>query len=440
MAGLKVHNDKQSISRLPNELLYRIFAEGYLSPGAAGFAQIIWTCCDSKRYIAQVCSRWRAVALGCPHMWCEVDLSTGIRWISEVLKRSQDLPIEVYIPRSTKQERITLAFRTQRIRGVYGHVKDGDLAVKVLDAIRELGALEEINFILPHTGQFRGSKQLLTSSLRRLWLTGPSIPLSSTLNFPTLTCLHVNHPWHTKTASQWLTIIRRLPLLHELCLRHCIKTDDSRSDFVGFEPEILLPLPPPIKLLNLEKLELRGHHCACGFIFRALLVPASCTLTFMTHDANIGPTIDALITFLKSSHFYSQSYVSPLREHPFTTRSLLLRIGATSLRLRVFDKEVTKLNIKLLYEDCYEYRMGIAASVMERLLSATFDKFRNHGGFDTFTLSLVDLGKSSQKIEAWSYWFIKSAGLLRGIPNVRLEGTSKSHRVLDFLKREAVPL
>jgi hypothetical protein len=154
----------------------------------------------------------------------------------------------------------------------------------------------------------------------------------------------------------------------------------------------------------------------------------------------MGPTIDALVAFLKSNHPDFQSYASPLHDRPSTTRSLLLRIGATRLRLQVFDKGVTKLNIKLLYEDCYEYRMGVAASVMERLLCATFDKFRNQGGFDTFTLSLTDLEKSSQRIEAWSYWFVKSAGLLRGVPNVRLQGTSQTHKVLDFLKREAVPL
>lgn len=78
-----------AISRLPPEMLYRIFIMAASDEVAA------------PRWFAfsQVCQRWRAVALGCPMLWTTIDFSWGTSQVEEFLVRSKQLLLSVTIHR-----------------------------------------------------------------------------------------------------------------------------------------------------------------------------------------------------------------------------------------------------------------------------------------------------------------------------------------------------
>jgi F-box-like len=77
-----------SISRLPTELLYKIFSTlaclDYSNP-----TDVSWI-----RPITAVCSHWRAVALECPRLWSSIIFSRP-SWAAEMLKRSKMAPLAI---------------------------------------------------------------------------------------------------------------------------------------------------------------------------------------------------------------------------------------------------------------------------------------------------------------------------------------------------------
>ena len=83
------HNSLSSISRLPPELLSRIFE--FLARGK---------CYAEKRKlhwigISYVCSQWRHIALGCPRLWSDIQCSFSPRLAMEMLKHLKTVPITV---------------------------------------------------------------------------------------------------------------------------------------------------------------------------------------------------------------------------------------------------------------------------------------------------------------------------------------------------------
>jgi len=234
---LRAQNGEQQISQLPNELLCQIFMMGVLPPHAATYPALLRKFCDTKRYLGQVCYHWRAVALNSPDMWCNaVDLSTGIWWIEEVLKRSQGRSLTVCMPEGTKEENFALVVQTNRIQRFFGNVQQPYLASQVLGHLRDLRGLEELQLATCSCSRSRLKVSLrdwskdtsmpgCLSSLRSLYLTGPSIPLPAHLMF-TLTSLYVGHSWGSRTSSEWLFSLCNFPNLEELSLINCIKRDN----------------------------------------------------------------------------------------------------------------------------------------------------------------------------------------------------------------------
>ena len=77
------------VSRLPNELLYKIFTTfaGLEQSDYINGTDISWI-----RPITAVCSHWRAVALECPRLWSSIIFSRP-SWAAEMLKRSKMAPL-----------------------------------------------------------------------------------------------------------------------------------------------------------------------------------------------------------------------------------------------------------------------------------------------------------------------------------------------------------
>jgi len=89
--ALKVlHNSLSSISRLPAELLSRIFVLLVRSEDTMSVKR--------KPHwvgVSHVCSQWRHIALECPRLWSHIRYSLCPRWAMEMLERSKMAPITV---------------------------------------------------------------------------------------------------------------------------------------------------------------------------------------------------------------------------------------------------------------------------------------------------------------------------------------------------------
>ncbi|KAF9448206.1 hypothetical protein P691DRAFT_775584 [Macrolepiota fuliginosa MF-IS2] len=436
VSRLRVCNDQQPVAQLPCELLHQIFLKGSLPPDASKYPALVKKYCTTKRSIAQVCYRWRTIALEYPDMWCSaVDLTDGDRWIGEVLWRSRDRPINVFILPGAKEESITLVFRTNRIRGLYANVQEPKLARKVLHHIRELGGLEELHACgTSHsrsTGLYEslpegGSPTAFPSKLRRLYLNGSSIALP-TYTVASLTCLYVTRSWGSKSAFEWLTVIRRFPHLQELSLANCIKAEiiaggSSGEEFISF------PFPcRPSPLPHLRELELRGQHYACGAVFRGLVVPSSCVLRLETYDASEGPTLNAVIKFLKSD----QSCITSSRSS--ANRSLYFKASSSQVYLQISQEGAVGLDIHLKY---IGRQADISKSTAEKLLVATDLKFQTRGGFSNFTMSISRQFSTTPQFDTWFRIIMNPLLASMGIKSLRLQETTAAYELLRLLEKE----
>ena len=81
------HNNLSSISKLPAEVLTRIFELLAFSKDNAAEPKPHWI------GISHVCSQWRHIALECPTLWNHIQCSHHLRWVIEMLKRSKWPPI-----------------------------------------------------------------------------------------------------------------------------------------------------------------------------------------------------------------------------------------------------------------------------------------------------------------------------------------------------------
>lgn len=410
--SLRAQNAEQQISQLPNELLRQIFMVGILPRHAATYPALLKKFCDTRRHLGQVCYRWREVVLDCPDMWCNaVDLSAGIWWIEEVLKRSRGRWLTVFMPHGTKEEKFALVAQTNRIQCFFANVQQPHLARQVLDRVRDFRGLEELQLVTcsyshyllrenPESWSRDSSIPGFLSSLRSLYLPGPSIPLPAHLML-TLTSLYVAHSWGSKTASEWLSSLCNFPNLEELSLINCIKRDSPifpSSDVKNnplYLPSNLTHLP------RLRELELNGSHFPCGDVFQGLIIPPTCVLRMATYDTTIGPSLDAVIEFLKADLSRCEKLFPSFYNPSFHNRSLYFKATSTQLYLQVSEEGVIRLDVHLKFDDIYYKELDTAALTVQALLSATVLRFQSQGGFSSLTISLSKLLAASPRFHHW---------------------------------------
>lgn len=373
-------------------------------------------------------------------MWCNaIDLAAGSYWIAEVLERSRDRPITVYIVPGTKEERIALiqSLHMRKVRGLYADLRDFNLARKVLRMVQELGGLEELNLVtnfLPGCARIREASwsrrrpaEGFPLNLRRLYLIGPSIPLPS-YRVVNLSCLYITKLWGQKTAKQWLKAIRYLPGLQDLALIDCIKKDDITYLPPLHDDDPLAPFPShPVPLPHLRELQLKGDHSACGSFFRELVIPRSCTLRIDTYDASIGPTLDAIVAFLQSN---GQPSTSPA--YLANNLSLYIKAFVPHTQLQVYQNEIVEQDIRLRYLQHYNQRMNIAVSVAQRLLDAMYNRFQTHGGFTTVTVCISNALSTCPQSRTQLATFFCSL-VLGKVRDLRVQGTVSASELFRLL-------
>jgi hypothetical protein len=85
-------NTLAPVSRLPTEILARIFATiAHSCLDGFGYPILSWICS-----VTAVCGHWRAIALGCPSLWCFINSNQPI-WNEEMLKRSKAAPLIIKV-------------------------------------------------------------------------------------------------------------------------------------------------------------------------------------------------------------------------------------------------------------------------------------------------------------------------------------------------------
>ncbi|KAF9448207.1 hypothetical protein P691DRAFT_59652 [Macrolepiota fuliginosa MF-IS2] len=438
-----IQHDDLPAFRLPNELLCQIFSMGTLPPDAATYPALVKKFCNTKRYLAQVCHHWRWVALECPDMWCNVvDLTTGRFWLKRVLKRSRDRSIIVYVLPGTKMEHIALIqpLHALRVRGLYADLRDPDLARHVLGNVHKFEGLKELNLVtksLPQSfdtaeapwSRSRPSKRF-PLTLRRLYLDGPSIPLPP-YRMESLSCLYIGGGyWGIRnTANQWLEKIRYLPGLQDLSLIDCIKKDDAICSSGADYFTSIHNQSSVISLPRLRELQLRGDHTSCGTFFRRLIIPQSCTLRVYTRDADHGPALDALISFLYSG----DKSTSPT--YPLGKLSLYIEVFARYTHLQIRRNGVVKQDIQIV---CLEPKIDDMVSIVQRVFDATYNKFQAYGHFVAATVYISDYLPTCPERCARFVPFLRTLLIPGRIQDLRLSGTVTAYQffnsVLKFEK------
>jgi hypothetical protein len=265
------------IHALPNELLTAIFL---LNTDATT------TICSS-----QVCRRWRQVALEYPILWAPIlDFHLdSAEWSEELLRRSQDLPIDV------RQKSFNLSQPIRHLERALAQSHRWRTFITELDDVDE-ALIPALSHPAPHLEVFclrvhRSIELKLPASLfaddapklRELRLTRCGFNPSSMSIFGNLTSLSVigmnsGIPALCPNVAKWLQVLSAAPLLELLKIDRAVAPSTSA--------EVLLQVTLP----NLCCMHLAGSTIVCGQLLARLDTPSlsqfliSCALILPNDD------------------------------------------------------------------------------------------------------------------------------------------------------------
>ncbi|TFK63589.1 hypothetical protein BDN72DRAFT_963806 [Pluteus cervinus] len=246
-------NSFASISRLPTELLSRVFTHvqgWYTRTKGRNHGDRIFI-------ITWVCRQWRHTALASPQLWAIIaditqESPMNINQIEAFIQRSQNLPLSIILSSPSEKVLTTSLSQMSRIQGLgltNAVMDDSDL--KVLKTLSQpapqLVALtfKEISF--SSINLFSGIHPKLDSirfTACELAFTSPegrSLVLSSTL-----TCLHIIDHFPLIQVASFSKVLVALPRLQELLL------DNSLDDhpFPHAPPQVTLPNLQTLKFID----------------------------------------------------------------------------------------------------------------------------------------------------------------------------------------------
>jgi F-box-like len=119
-----IRNDLSSISRLPAELLAKIFSEVVTAVGYKSGKVPSWMA------ITHVCQRWRAVAIDSSVLWTDISFHWSPAWVKVMLQRSKQSKLDIVTSSATNAplDLINQALDVSRLRSletqnpVHGHI------------------------------------------------------------------------------------------------------------------------------------------------------------------------------------------------------------------------------------------------------------------------------------------------------------------------------
>ncbi|KIK02123.1 hypothetical protein K443DRAFT_677895 [Laccaria amethystina LaAM-08-1] len=246
------------IHTLPNELLMGIF--------------LLNTDATTTIYSSQVCCRWRQVALEYPILWARMlDFHLdSAEWSEELLRRSQDLPIDV------RQKTLKSSQPIRHLERALAHSHRWRTFITELDDVDE-ALIPALSHPAPNLEVFclhvRRSIQLKlpetlfaddAPKLRELRLTQCDFIPSNMSIFGNLTSLSVigGDPALRPNVAKWLQMLSAAPLLQLLKIERAVAPPKSA--------EALLQVTLP----NLCCMHLAGSTIVCGQLLAHLDAPS----------------------------------------------------------------------------------------------------------------------------------------------------------------------
>ncbi|CAA7267209.1 unnamed protein product [Cyclocybe aegerita] len=320
-----------SISKLDPELLGYIL---YLASSPfTSSAPSPMSLTDVARYLAQVSRHWRAVALRYKTIWLgpALDWRAPYRWVGEVLRRSDPLPLEVVIPfEATARDPLVLSVVLMHI----GRIRVLELELSPLTwwFVAESKQLDQrapllerliISVDVDDTPRKRvqvaESRNIFAAHaprLRHLQVHNCIIDLSQKI-FDGLTILVIDNMQFIP-IPQLLSMLRHMKLLEKLHVTRITENVLLPSNF-PLSPDIL-----EVHLLNLSELMVRTTMSVCATMMRGLVLPASCSIVIDAHNAyHEGRDVTVLLRRM-------QEVLSTWKCDPLTGRQSLL-LGASEI-------------------------------------------------------------------------------------------------------------
>ncbi|KAF8176614.1 hypothetical protein K438DRAFT_1681880 [Mycena galopus ATCC 62051] len=276
---IKSHKAVVSAQRcLPNEILLEIF-EHCVNPLASPEPRhnISWI-------ISQVCSRWRALAISSPRLWCNFFFKN---WVDIDINRRHSYLRRISAIQLARARHIPLSIRFTRERTV--DILDLFLEVSAQwgDAALSLSP-EGFSRIFNHGGKFLALKRLALSSWQR-------IPGTNDLreSFPVLEELRLalsNEAFPRNLLLPW-TQLRKCALrdIHSrelLWIASQLSTGTQVSALWGANVDELGPTPPTNSLISALSLSECGDRFV-GDVLNSLVAPALETLVITVETTNV---------------------------------------------------------------------------------------------------------------------------------------------------------
>ncbi|KAI0061908.1 hypothetical protein BV25DRAFT_714199 [Artomyces pyxidatus] len=216
-------NDRAPISRIPSELLGRIFhflsRREALQPRTpeAGWISV-----------THVCRRWRHTALQYPGLWSNIIFSLGLRWTEEMLARSKTVPLDVLVTGTLRPRESQLVIehldRTEDLH-LTAPVQTllQDLTTEPVPVLTtfEISSVPEYSpLMLPEDLFAHSAPRLQTLIIHNCVFSWPSLVFNS------ITYLNIWSPLQAmyvpNTAEQFLDFLRDCPNLEDVRLYGCI--------------------------------------------------------------------------------------------------------------------------------------------------------------------------------------------------------------------------
>ncbi|KAG8992886.1 hypothetical protein FRB94_011211 [Tulasnella sp. JGI-2019a] len=291
------HNTYLPISRLPNDLLVKIFALAsemeyrFMVSGHHGPGEV-----TTLARLVRVCREWRRIMDNTPSLWAYLSSSYPLPANFECLARSNQAPLHIsfnyrWLKYEGGRELYTKIFEeVHRWKTVKLH----NVTIEALNKLENWAAplLETLDVqwnletTLRTINLFCGS----ASRLRHLTLININIPWDSNL-FSRLRTLHIYHyQIYSPSAQEVVQVLQSCPGLTRFRLH--------------LPPEVHpgpIPLETPIiELLQLDYLSLRVHPLMTEHLLRRMRTP-SCKYFSIDHAKATGPTFSAAMDHLNPS-------------------------------------------------------------------------------------------------------------------------------------------
>ncbi|KAJ7180688.1 hypothetical protein C8R46DRAFT_1070260 [Mycena filopes] len=220
-------NALSAVGRLPAEMLSRIF----LFCSRQVPHSLSWI-----KEVSHICRHWRAVALGCPNLWCSITFSRP-KWAAEMLKRSKMAPLRIRVNADYLTPKVIEAVHSslgQISRTEELDVAGGSVIQEILNLTDPAPYLHSLSLSLLSHWQTSPERVVLPADflngeaprLRKIELTGFSIPWDSPLmsNLVNLKVMNPGAPPPPSSMNELVEALGRMPLLETLELENVLPT------------------------------------------------------------------------------------------------------------------------------------------------------------------------------------------------------------------------